>query len=231
MGRGVADRTKNVYCLRFGPCIPLHTAKIYGAAAFAAYLLSCYMCAGKEVCFFMKRKNSITRKLVFSALAVAMSIVIGIVCKAYFTLTPVIRITLDNMPIILLGYMFGPVYGVMAAVGADVVSALIAGFAPTPLITVGAALIGLIAGAVPRYIIKRKGFLSTVSVSLLAHTAGSLFVKTYGLADLYNLPFWETLLIRLPVMLVIALAEGYLVYIILKNKQLSSFAETKGARK
>lgn len=169
--------------------------------------------------------------MVFSALAVAMSIIIGIVCKAYFTLTPVIRITLDNMPIILIGFMFGPVYSVMAAVGADVISALIAGFAPTPLITVGAAAIGLIAGVLPRYIIKRKGFLSALTVSLAAHVVGSLFIKTYGLADLYSLPFWETLLVRIPVIVPIAAVEGYLVYVVLKNKQLSAFAEDKGAGK
>ena len=109
-----------------------------------------------------KTKNNVknnTKKIVFSALMVAMSIIIGIGCKAYFTLTPILRITFDNMPIILLGFMFGPLYSTMAAVGADIISALIAGFAPTPIITVGAACIGLLAGILPRYIIKRKGFL------------------------------------------------------------------------
>lgn len=178
-----------------------------------------------------KSRNNVTKKLVFSALAVAMSLVIGIVCKAYFTLTPVIRITFDTMPILLLGVMFGPVYSVMAAIGADVISALIAGYAPTPIITVGAAAIGLVAGLLPRIIIKMKSFIAIVSVSLVAQTVGSLFIKTYGLADLYNLPFWETLLIRLPVVLVIAVVEGYLVCVLLKNKQLSRLSDSREERK
>ncbi len=177
-----------------------------------------------------KAKNN-TKKIVFSALMVAMSIVIGIVCKAYFTLTPILRITFDNMPIILLGFMFGPLYSVMAAVGADIISALIAGYAPTPLITVGAACIGLLAGVLPRYIIKRKGFLSVLSVSLIAHGVGSMLVKTYGLADLYSLEFLPTLWVRIPLYAVIALAESYLVYIILKNKLISSLGTEKGKQK
>lgn len=186
---------------------------------------------GRRFVFLKKSRNNVTKKLVFSALAVAMSIVIGIVCKAYFTITPILRITFDTMPILLLGVMFGPVYSVMAAIGADVISALIAGYAPTPIITVGAAAIGLIAGLLPRIIIKRKSFVAVASVSLIAQTAGSLFIKTYGLADLYNLPFWETLLFRLPVMLVIAVVEGYLVYMLLKNKQLSRFADSREEKK
>lgn len=173
-----------------------------------------------------KAKNT-TKKLVFSALMVAMCIIIGAVCKAYFTLTPVLRITFDNMPIILLGFIFGPIYSVMAAVVADIISALSAGYAPTPLITVGAACVGLVAGILPRYIIKRKGFLSVLSVALASHAVGSVLVKTYALADLYSLEFLPTLWVRIPLYAVIALAESYLVYIILKNKQISSLGTEK----
>jgi ECF transporter S component (folate family) len=186
---------------------------------------------GRRFVFLKRSGKNVTKKLVFAALAVAMSIVIGIVCKAYFTLTPILRITFDMMPILLLGVMFGPVYSVMAAIGADVISALIAGFAPTPIITVGAAAIGLVAGLLPRIIIKRKSFVSIMLVSLSAQTVGSLFIKTYGLADLYSLPFWETLAVRLPVMLFIAFVEAYLVYILLKNKQLSKFADVREEKK
>lgn len=186
---------------------------------------------GRRFIFMKRTKNNLTRKIVFSALAVAMSIVIGMVCKAYFTITPIIRITFDNMPIILLGFVFGPIYSVMAAVGTDLISALLAGWAPTPLITLGAAVIGLTAGVLPRVIIKRKGFVATTSVSLIAHVLGSLFVKSWGLADLYSLPFWETVVTRMPVILVIAVAEGYLVYVLLKNKQLLKLADKEGEKK
>lgn len=185
------------------------------------------MYAGEEVIFMKNKEESRnnTKKIVFSALMVAMSIIVGIVCKAYFTLTPILRITFDNMPIILLGFMFGPLYSTMAAVCADIISALIAGYAPTPLITVGAACLGLLAGALPRYIIKRKGFLSTLSVSFIAHGVGSVLVKTYALSDLYSLQFLPTLWVRLPLYTAIALAEAYLIYIILKNKQISSLGK------
>lgn len=177
-----------------------------------------------------KRRQS-TKKLVFSALMVAMSIIIGIICKAYFTVTPITRITFDTMPILLLGIMFGPVYSVTAAVSADVVSALIAGYAPTPLITVGSAVIGLLAGVIPRYIIKRKGFLQILSASAVSQLVGSLLVKTYALADLYGFEFLPTLLARIPFSVIIAAVEAYLVFLILKNKQIRSFCLGKGERK
>ena len=171
------------------------------------------------------KKN--TKRLVFSALMVAMSIVIGIVCKAYLTLSPVMRITFDNMPIILLGFMFGPVYSIMAAVAGDIISALVAGYAPTPLITVGAAAIGLVAGVLPKYIIKRKGFFASLGVTLSAHIIGSVIIKTYALADLYSLEFLPTLLLRAPLYIAISLAEAYLIYIILKNKQIIGLTEDR----
>lgn len=171
-----------------------------------------------------KSKNSAkiaTRRMVFSALMVAMSLVIGIVCKAYLTLTPIFRITFENMPIILLGVMFGPMYSVMAAVGADVISALSAGYAPTPLITVGAACIGLIAGVLPR-LIRGKGYASVLAVVSVSHFIGSVLVKTYALCDLYSLEFFPAFWLRLPLYIAISCAEAYLIYIIAKNRQISS---------
>ena len=173
----------------------------------------------------MKKSNQETKKLVFSALMVAMSIVIGIICKAYFTVTPITRITFDTMPILLIGIAFGPIYSVSAAVAADVISALMAGYAPTPLIAVGSAVIGLIAGVLPRYIIKRKGFWQILLISALAQTAGALMIKSYALADLYEYQFLPTMLARLPFSVVITLVEAYLVFLILKNKRICAFFE------
>ncbi len=177
----------------------------------------------------MRKRN--TKRLVFSALMVAMSIIIGIVCKTYFTISPILRVTFDNMPVILLGMLFGPVYSTMAAVGADLISALIAGYAPTPLITVGAAVLGAVAGLIPRYIIKRKGFLAILISSLAAHSLGSILIKSYALSELYSLDFLPTLWARLPVCLGISVIEAYLVYIIMKNKRISSLSEGKGVRR
>lgn len=182
----------------------------------------------------MKKHESVrvhTKKLVFSALMLALSILIGAVCKAFFTVTPITRITFDTMPIILLGFLFGPVYSTMAAVGADLVSALIAGYAPTPFITVGAAAIGAVSGVLARYIIKRKNFISIASVSLAAHAIGSMLIKTYGLADLYGMQFSVAFWARLPFGLLIAAVEAYLIYIVLKNDRISSLAGGKGATK
>lgn len=173
-----------------------------------------------------KRAKDATKRLVFSALMVAMSLIIGIVCKAYFTFTPVLRLTFENMPIILLGFMFGPIYSVMAAVGADIISALGAGYSPTPLITVGAACLGLLAGVLPKAF-KKSSFASLLSVELVSHFVGSLLVKTYALCDLYTLDFLPTFWVRLPLYIAISCAEAYLIYIITKNRQICSLMNGK----
>jgi ECF transporter S component (folate family) len=177
-----------------------------------------------------KSRNNVTKKLVFSALAVAMSLVIGIVCKAYFTLTPVIRITFDTMPILLLGIMFGPVYSVMAAIGADVISALIAGYAPTPIITVGAAAIGLLGGLIPRLLPKAWPRLLRIALTVsAAHLIGSVVIKTFGLAQYYAMPFIVLMLWRLLNYAIISILECALLYLLGKNaaiaRQLRAFSK------
>ena len=166
-------------------------------------------------------KKSI-RKLVFSALLTALCVVIGWVCKAYLTFGA-IRITFENLPVLLAGILLGPVYGAAVGAAADIISALLAGFGINPVITLGSAVIGMVAGVMSRYVIKNKGFVRILLVSLSAHALGSMIIKSLGLW-MYDYA-WQLLALRVPLYLVIGTAEAYIIYIMLKNNRLMSVAK------
>ena len=101
-----------------------------------------------------KQKKFTLKRLTTAAMLAALSAVIGILCKNFFTFNIYYRVTFENMPVILSGIMFGPVIGAAVGVAADAISCL-SSTNPNlnPIISLGAASVGAVAGFVP-YIIK-----------------------------------------------------------------------------
>ncbi len=158
-------------------------------------------------------------KITLMALLTALSVIVGWFCKAHFTFGA-IRITFENLPIILAGIAFGPLAGAIVGGAADVLSALLSGFAINPLITLGAAAVGLTAGAISRPIYNRKGFFKTLAVVMSSHCVGTMVIKTFALWKMgYAVPLC---LLRLPTYLFIGLIETYMIYNIMKNKHLAA---------
>ncbi len=169
----------------------------------------------------MKKSKQETKKLVFSALMVAVCVVIGWVCKSFFTFGT-IRVTFDNFPLIFVGVLLGPVWGALVGVASDLVSCLMSGYEINPVITLGAASIGLVSGVVSRYIIKGRKFPNVLAVTLLSHAVGSVVIKSIGLWMIYRIPFYMVIGPRVPLYIAIALVESYLIYMILKYKPLNN---------
>ena len=87
--------------------------------------------------------------LVYAAMLAAMGVVIGIFCKNFLNFgNGLFRITLENFPVIIAGIAFGPVVGACVGAVADIIGCILYGYAINPLITAGAALVGLISGLV-----------------------------------------------------------------------------------
>ena len=76
---------------------------------------------------------------------VALSIAIAAFCKVYLSFGA-IRITFENLPILLSSVLFGPLVGAATGVTADIISCIIAANPINPIITVGAAMIGAVSG-------------------------------------------------------------------------------------
>ena len=168
----------------------------------------------------MKRKRSAFKSvttLTTTAMLTALSIVIGIFCKNFLNFgLGLFRITFENFPIILAGIMFGPVAGAFVGIAADVLSYVLStqSLAITPVVTLGAALVGCVSGVVSRYIVKKQGSLRIVVSVLSAHLVGSVIVKSIGLFVYYD---WMVLW-RIPLYAVIATLEAILICLMNKNK-------------
>ena len=162
------------------------------------------------------------KKLVFAAMMTALSVVIGLVCKTYLTFGA-IRITFENLPVVLSGVLLGPVYGAVVGAASDLISAPLSGFGINPVITLGAATVGFVGGLVFKCLPKRAKFISSLASVMSAHIVGSMIVKSLGLL-MYAYPL-QTIFFRVPLYAAIGLAESYLVFCILKNKAISQFSE------
>jgi ECF transporter S component (folate family) len=168
----------------------------------------------------MKNKKSRFNKvrvLTTASMLTALSIIIGIFCKNFLNFgTGLFRITFENFPIILSGIMFGPLVGSLVGVASDVLSYILStqSFAISPIVTLGAALVGCVSGFVSHYIFRKNGTIRIVMSVIAAHLMGSVIVKSAGLFVYYGwLIVW-----RIPLYTVIAFLEIILVCLIYKNK-------------
>ena len=175
-----------------------------------------------------KRKSALrVRVLTTSAMLTALSIVIGIFCKNFLDFgMGLFRVTFENFPIILSGIMFGPLVGTLVGISSDVLSYVLStqSFAISPIVTLGAALVGFISGFVSHRIIKRDGVLKIVFSALFAHLIGSVIVKSAGLFVYYGwLVLW-----RIPLYAVISTLEIIILVSMYKNKNFHSLISYKG---
>ena len=160
------------------------------------------------------------RVLALCAVLVAMSIV----CGKYLAIRggDILRFSFENLPILMAGILFGPLAGMTVGVAADLIGCVLVGYAINPLVTVGAALIGLSGGLCWRLLGHMPyGVRLALSVGV-SHLLGSVIVKTFGLSVFYDMPIGVLMLWRLLNYLIVGALEFLLLYFILKNKAIRS---------
>ena len=179
------------------------------------------------------QKNKETRSknikvLTISAMMIALSAVIGYVCKTIpvLNLGTGLRITFENLPIIIAGIMFGPVVGGCVGCVADLLSCLFSGQAPLPWVLVGSISVGVVAGLSSRFIVRKNGILKLIVSELLAHLVGSMIIKTIALYTIFG----PIVLFRIPMSIGIAAVEIILLCAIYKNKTVRNLIDSKGGR-
>ncbi len=160
--------------------------------------------------------------LCFAGILSAMSIVFGKFLQIPNPFQDFIRISFENLPIILSGFALGPIAGALVGIVADLIGCVLYGYSINPIITLGAASVGLTSGFISNYIIK-KPLLLKVAVSVTAsHIIGSVLIKSAGLAawylQKYELGYWEFVAWRLLNYVIIATAESIIIYLLYKNR-------------
>ena len=151
-----------------------------------------------------------------------MSIVLGKFLQIPNPFQEFIRISFENLPIMLAGFSMGPIAAILVGVVADLVGCLLYGYTINPIITLGAAAIGFISGFTSKYLIKKPLILKVIVSTVAAHIVGSVLIKSWGLAvwylDKYQLGYWEFVLWRLLNYALIATAECVIIYLLFKNR-------------
>ena len=161
-----------------------------------------------------------------AAMLGALSVVIGIFCKNYLNFgNGLFRVTFENFPIIMSGILFGPVVGGAVGVVSDMISYFLStqSFAISPIVTLGAALVGGVSGCVSRFFLKEKGRVSIILSVIAAHLIGSLLVKTFGIYTYYKMSYVMMLLYRLPTYAAIMALESFFLCMIFKHKTFRNY--------
>ena len=162
------------------------------------------------------------RAMCLAGLLAAMSLISGKFLQIPTPFAEFVRISFENLPVILAGLALGPLAGAMTGAVADLVGCLAYGYSINPIITLGAASVGLVAGAFG-WLLSRAPLLCRISVSAIAaHLVGSVGIKTAGIAawylSKYSLGYVELTLWRLLNYTIIAALEIAILYALLRHR-------------
>ena len=162
----------------------------------------------------MKSTKNSTRTLTVLALLIAMSIVFSRVLSIS---TGFVRFNLGSLPVLLAGIVFGPGAGFAVGALADMIGGILAGYAINPLITLGAASIGLVGGWLWQTLhTLRLGQRLLLSV-VAAHVVGSIVINSLALRIFYGYA-WSVLAARIPNALVLTAVNTVLLRLLMENK-------------
>lgn len=163
-------------------------------------------------------KKFSTRSIVFLGLMAAVSIVLTRLLSV--TVDPAtLRLSLGNVPIVLVSLWFGPIEGAAVGFIADLIGASV--FSPygwNPLLAPYAVIMGLLPALIRKAFLKNiSGFLQILFVTLLTNCGGTIAYGSFALAKMSNLSYFYVLSIRLPVYVVVAAVEAVCIYYIGKS--------------
>ena len=132
----------------------------------------------------MFKGRNTTRMLVTMALLSAIEVVL-----ARFIVpmpNPTMRFSIEAVPIIVAGYLFGPVSGAIVGLVGDAVGCLFSGYGYNPLFAVPPMLIGLCAGLMRPMLYKKVSYLRILASFLPAVVVGSILWQSYWLSFFYG---------------------------------------------
>lgn len=159
----------------------------------------------------------------------AMLVAISIICGKFLAISSdIMRFSFENLPIFISSVIYGPFGGLLCAVAADLIGCVLRGYQINVIVTLGGGIIGFASGLLFKVSDKLHLPLSlkvTVGVAI-SHILGSVIIKTFGLAAFYGMPIHILMLWRLLNYLIVGAIEGALLYVLMKNKSISSFVNS-----
>lgn len=169
------------------------------------------------------------RVLCFAAMLAAMSLILGKFLQIPNPFQQIIRISFENLPILLSGITMGPLIGAVTGAVADLLGCVLYGYSINPLITLGAAATGLVSGFLARYVVRRPVSLQVIVCGACAHLVGSVVLKSLGLAawylGQYHMGLIELMLWRALTYTVIGVAECAILILLLRNRAFATQLE------
>lgn len=125
---------------------------------------------------------------VYALSVCALLTALSVVLARLLTVIPseVSRFSLEAVPIILSGLLFGAVPGALVGFAADLIGCLFSPFGYNPIFCVPPILYGLLAGAVRRYVTDRPALLRTALAFFPAAIVGSVLWQSMALALVYG---------------------------------------------
>ena len=125
-----------------------------------------------------------TRMLVTLALLSA----IGVILARFIVPmpNPYMRFSIEAVPFIVAGFLYGPVPGALVGFVADFVGCLFSGYGYNPVFAVPPVLIGLCAGFMRPLLYKKVSYLRILAAFIPAVVVGSVLWQSYWLAFFYG---------------------------------------------
>ena len=133
-------------------------------------------------------RKTTTRMLVTLALLSA----VGVVLARFIVPmpNPYMRFSIEAMPFIVAGFLYGPVPGALVGFVADFVGCLFSGYGYNPVFSVPPILIGLCAGLLRPMLYKKITYFRILGAFLPAVVLGSVLWQSYWLSFFYGSHSW-----------------------------------------
>lgn len=154
-----------------------------------------------------------TKTLIMMALFAAISIILARFMVIW--LTNSVRISFGNIPIMLAGMLFGPLAGGLTGAVADILGASVfSGYGWYPPLTIPVVLAGIIPALLKPVFLKKVNIWRIYLVVTITNIVVSIGLTTLLLSGLYGTGFFELLVVRAPISLVVTIVEGLAIYIL-----------------
>lgn len=166
-------------------------------------------------------------RLTILAVLTSISVVLGIVCKNLFTFQIYYRFTLENLGVIFAGIVYGPVAGAAVGLLEDALSCFFSGGALNPLISLGAAMVGVTAGVVSRFIMREHGIVQYAAAVALAHLVGQVMIKSAAKMFTFGMP-WYGIFIGAFMSCLAGAVEFTAIRLLMRNGQIIGLLKKSG---